>query len=153
MIQLKAIGTVHNGIGQGHRDTPWEEIESTITVDEEWRDALDGLEGFTHIWVLFFFDRMPAIDSQRGHPMARDDMPIVGRFATRSPMRPNPIGMTAVRLLERRGTTLRVRGLDAIEGTPVLDIKPYLPRRDAIVSSDVPEWARKYWGPSDEGSA
>lgn len=146
MIELKPIGTIHNAVAEAHRDTRWEEIESEIDVDEKWRAALDGIEAFSHIWVIFYFDRMPAPDVLRVHPMRDGDLPLVGLFATRSPQRPNPIGMCAAGLLQVRGNVLRVRGLDALDGTPVLDLKPYLARRDAIANTRVGEWVEKYWG-------
>ncbi len=145
MIQLKPIGTVRNTITDARRDTRWEEIESEIVVADEWRDALDGLAQFSHIWVVFYFHRMPPPDSLHVRPMRRDDLPLVGLFATRSPQRPNPIGIRAAELLEARDGVLRVRGLDALNGTPVLDIKPYLARGDAIEHTRVGEWVEKYW--------
>src|SRR5574337_1830118 len=120
MIQLTPIGVVYNSIREAHRDTRWEEVESEILIDDRWRDALDGLEEFSHLWVIFYFDRIPAPESPRVRPMQREDMPLVGRFATRTPQRPNPIGICAVELLDVRGNVLRVRGLDALDGTPVL---------------------------------
>lgn len=74
------------------------------------------------------------------HPRARRELPLVGLFATRSPHRPNPIGESTVRLIERRDNILRVEGLDAIDGTPVLDIKPHFPRADNPTDVRVPEW-------------
>ena len=147
MIQLKPIAIVHNGMGEGHHDTRWHEIESDIVVNEEWREALDGLEQFSHIWIIFYFDRItpPRPDSPRVHPMRRKGLPLVGRFATRTPQRPNPIGLSPVELLAVRGNTLRVRGLEALEGTPVLDIKPYIARGDVIENTRVGEWVKQYW--------
>ena len=145
MIQLKPIGVVRNAVTQAHRDTPWDEIESEIIIDDEWRDALDGLAEFSHIWVIFYLDRITAPDSPRVRPMRRVDLPLVGRFATRAPARPNPIGICAVELLDVRDTILRVRGLDALDGTPVLDLKPYLERGDAITGTRVGAWVRQYW--------
>ena len=145
MIQLKPIGIVHNAMTEAHRDTRWDEIESEIGIDAEWRDALDGLAEFSHIWVISYLDRVNAPDSLRVRPMRRDDLPLVGRFATRAPSRPNPIGISAAQLLEVRGNTLRVRGLDALDGTPVLDLKPYLERGDAISDTRVGAWVRQYW--------
>ncbi len=142
MIQLKPIGIVRNVIHEAHRDTPWQEIESEIVIDEEWRAAIDGVEQFSHVWVIFYFSQSASLDSLHTRPMGRTDLPLVGRFATRTPQRPNPIGIAAVELLERRGHVLRVRGLDALDKTPVLDIKPYLPRRDAIGNARVGEWVR-----------
>jgi tRNA (Thr-GGU) A37 N-methylase len=72
-------------------------------------------------------------------------MPLVGLFATRSPHRPCPVGITAVRLLRRDGRRLHVEGLDAFEGTPILDIKPYLRRGDLIQEATAPEWLQRLW--------
>jgi tRNA-Thr(GGU) m(6)t(6)A37 methyltransferase TsaA len=145
VIQLKPIGVVRNGMTEAHRDTHWDGIESDIVVNAEWRDALDGLAEFSHIWVIFYLDRVTAPDSPRVRPMRRDDLPLVGRFATRTPSRPNPIGICAAQLLAARGTVLRVRGLDALDGTPVLDLKPYLERGDAITHTRVGAWVRQSW--------
>ena len=142
MIQLKPIGTVHNAISTAHRDTRWQEIESEIEVEAQWRDALDGLAQFSHIWVVTYLDRFPAPDSLRVYPKQVDDPPLIGIFATRAPQRPNPIGICAVELFQVRGNTLRVRGLDALDGTPVLDLKPYLARRDAIQATRVAGWVK-----------
>lgn len=146
MIQFKPIGAVHNEMTEVHHDTPWHTIESDIVLEEQWREALDGLEQFSHIWVVFYFDRItPAITSHT-RPMGRPDLPLVGRLATRTPQRPNPLGIAAVELLHIRGSVLRVRGLDALDGTPVLDLKPYLPQRDALRNARVSEWAKQYRG-------
>ena len=140
MIQLKSIGTVHNAIHAAHRNTRWQDIESEIEIEAQWREALDGLEQFSHIWVVTYLDRIPAPESLRIHPKPADEAVRVGIFATRAPQRPNPIGICAVELLQVRGNTLRVRGLDALDRTPVLDLKPYLARRDAIPNTRVGGW-------------
>ncbi len=80
--------------------------------------------------------------SLKVHPMGRDEFPLVGLFATRTPNRPNRIGKTTVRLLERRGNILRVKGLDALDGSPIIDIKPYIPRDD-LLDAKVPQWIKK----------
>jgi tRNA (adenine37-N6)-methyltransferase len=146
VIQFRAMGVVHNGIVESHRDTPWQEIESTVVLDEEWREALDGLEQFSHIWILFYFHKVSPLLGLKTNPMGRADLPLLGRFATRTPQRPNPIGMSPVELLEVNGTTLRVRGLEALEGTPVLDIKPYIARGDIIENTRAGEWVERYLG-------
>jgi len=149
MIQLNRIGTVRNAMTEAHHDTRWAEIESEIVVDEEWRAALDGIAEFSHIWVITYFDRMPAVDLLHIRPMTEvtsvkdDALPLVGIFATRSPQRPNPIGICAAELLEVRGNVLRVRALDALDGTLVLDLKPYLARRDAIAHTRVGAWVKR----------
>ncbi len=148
VIQFEPIGVVRNAMTEAHRNAHWEDLVSDIIVADAWRDALDGLEQFSHIWVIFYLDRIGAPGAPRVRPMGRDDMPLVGRFATRTPARPNPIGICAVALLQVRGNVLRVRGLDALDGTPVLDLKPYLPRGDAIPDARVSDWVRRY---SQEG--
>ncbi|MFN3974124.1 MAG: tRNA (N6-threonylcarbamoyladenosine(37)-N6)-methyltransferase TrmO [Dehalococcoidia bacterium] len=120
----------------------WEETSSEIVLDLQWEPALEGIEAFSHIWVVFWLHRSEPPTSLKVHPMRREDLPEVGLFATRSPYRPNPIGITAVRLLERRGPILVVKGLDAVDGTPVLDIKPYL-RGDKVSRLRLPLWSRK----------
>jgi len=72
--------------------------------------------------------------------MGKPELPLVGRFATRSPSRPNPVGQATVKLLERHDNILKVKGLDAIDGTPVIDIKPYLPGYDSADGAKVPLW-------------
>jgi tRNA-Thr(GGU) m(6)t(6)A37 methyltransferase TsaA len=145
LVTLKPIGHVENGVQRG-KQAIWEQIESRILLDEQWMEALQGLEEFSHIVVVFWLDRPGQTDVPlRVHPEARDDMPLVGLFATRTPLRPNPIGLTTVELLSVEGTTLRVRGLDAFDGTPVLDIKPYLIRGDLKSEASVPGWLRRLW--------
>ncbi len=146
MIQFQPIGVVHNGITTAHHDTPWQTIESDIVLAEQWHAALDGLADFSHIWVIFCFDQSTSPTTTHVHPMGRADLPLVGRFATRSPQRPNAIGIAAVELLGIRDGVLRVRGLDALEGTAVLDLKPYLPGRDAHPDARVSDWAQRYIG-------
>jgi tRNA-Thr(GGU) m(6)t(6)A37 methyltransferase TsaA len=145
LISFTSIGIVRNAVRESHRETRWEEIESEIVIDERWRDALAGIEEFSHLWVIVALDRMPAPDALRIRPMKRDDLPVVGIFATRSPQRPNPIGICAVELLAVRENILHVRGLDALDETPVLDLKPYLSRGDAIPDARVGEWVRRFW--------
>ena len=147
----RAIGTVTVGVprpgtaADGGSDQG--EVEaSEITLNAAWSEALDGIEGFSHIWVVWWIDRFDEPpERQHVHPEGRLDMPLVGLFATRSPHRPCPIGMTAVRLLGRNGRRLLVEGLDAYEGTHVLDIKPYLRRGDLIPEAEAPEWLGRLW--------
>lgn len=135
---LQPIGVVRNTMIALERTIRWEDTISTVVIRDELAAALDGLEDYSHIWVLFAFQRERLGDgADRGpqlrvRPMGRTDLPAVGVLATRSPQRPTPIGLTAVRLLGRDGTMLQVQGLDAADGTPVLDLKPYIPARDCI---------------------
>lgn len=99
------------------------DAEGSIEIEAEFEPGLLDIEGFSHLYVLWVFDRHTEVELV-GMPPS-DDRPH-GVFATRSPFRPNPIGLTVVRLLGRNGRTLRAAGLDMLDGTPVLDIKPYL---------------------------
>ena len=140
-IQLKPIGYVRNEIREKMRHG-WDRVESTITINPDLAPLLDGLEGFSHIIVLFWMHRVEGSVPVKVHPQGREDMPLTGLFATRAPIRPNSIGLTVVRLLNRKENMLRVIGLDAIDGTPVLDIKPYLPG-DSIPEARYPEWVAR----------
>jgi tRNA-Thr(GGU) m(6)t(6)A37 methyltransferase TsaA len=140
-MNLKAIGIIRNGVRQLPEEG-WEEIVSDIVVDSSLSEALDNLEEFSHIIVLYWMHQLADRGqlSTKVHPMGKGELPLVGLFATRSPYRPNPVGKAMVRLLERRGNILRVKGLDAIDGSPVIDIKPYIPGYDSATGARVPPW-------------
>lgn len=140
-ISLKPIGQVRNEIKEKMRHG-WDKIESTIIIDPKFTQSLDGLEGFSHINLLFWMHRADGEIPIKVHPQGREDLPLTGVFATRAPHRPNSIGLAVVRLLERRENVLKVVGLDAIDGSPVLDIKPYLPG-DSVSMAEYPDWVAK----------
>ena len=151
-LSLRPIGRVVKGRPWPPGDEVWEEDVSEIEIEAAWAEALEGLEGFSHIWILWWLDRAPEqLDALRVRSERRPEMPLVGIFATRSPHRPNPIALTAVRLLEREGSRLRVLGLDAAQGTPVIDIKPYLRRGDLIPEATMPGWVERLWRLHDAG--
>jgi tRNA-Thr(GGU) m(6)t(6)A37 methyltransferase TsaA len=141
MMTLKPIGVVRNEVKQPIRHG-WGEIVSEIVVDSDLTEALDNLDEFSHLIVLYWMHELPAGRRLplKVHPMGKSELPLVGRFATRSPSRPNPVGQATVELLERRANILKVKGLDAIDGTPVIDIKPYLPGYDSANDARVPLW-------------
>jgi tRNA-Thr(GGU) m(6)t(6)A37 methyltransferase TsaA len=143
-IILKPIGTVHNRVKTPMRDG-WEAVTSEITIDKSLSEHLKGLEEFSHIVVIYWMHRSPSDTPPpaRIHPRGRADLPLVGLFSTRSPHRPNSIGMSVVKLVERRDNLLTVAGLDAIDGTPVIDIKPYMPPIDNPSEVRMPDWANK----------
>ena len=120
---------VPKGLGAKH------EAEGTLEILPEFEPGLADIEGFSHLFVLWEFDHSQGFDLLGTPPS--DDRPH-GVFATRSPRRPNPIGLTVVELLRRDGRKLHVRGVDMLDGTPILDIKPYL-------SSVPPEQLRRGW--------
>jgi len=118
---------------------------SEIVIKEELLELLDGIDDFSHLIVLYWGHKVPAQGRllTRVHPMGRKELPRVGIFGTRSPARPNPVLMTTVRLSSRSGNVLRVTGLDAIDNSPVIDIKPYVPERGACDDVRVPQWMER----------
>lgn len=141
-IQLTPIGVVRSS--QTHAvDHGWGKISAEILIDPAFRGGLHGLEQFSHAVIVFF---MHAIDFQPHRdlvrrPRGRHDMPELGIFAQRAACRPSRIGITTVRIIAVGETTLRVGGLDAIDGTPVLDIKPHAATFDAPRDADpAPQW-------------
>jgi tRNA-Thr(GGU) m(6)t(6)A37 methyltransferase TsaA len=141
-IALRPIGTVRNG-ERRMRSNGWERVESRIEVEPALAEALRGLEGFSHLIVLTWLHL--AAEEPREHlaihPGGDERLPLIGVFALRVAGRPNPIGCSVVRLLGVEGGVLRVRGLDAIDGTPVLDLKPYLPPYDSVPEALLPDWS------------
>ncbi|MCD6530544.1 tRNA (N6-threonylcarbamoyladenosine(37)-N6)-methyltransferase TrmO [Candidatus Bathyarchaeota archaeon] len=133
VIEVKPIGFVKREPKLGDR--------AKIVLAEELAEGLEGIEGFSHIYVIFWLHKVEDHERRvlKVHPRGIRDLPLVGVFATRSPMRPNPIGLTLVELVERRGNVLIVRGLDALDGTPVLDIKPFV-SETAGMESRLPDW-------------
>jgi tRNA-Thr(GGU) m(6)t(6)A37 methyltransferase TsaA len=127
---------------------PW--AETALEILPRWSDALDGIEGYSHLLVLFWLDRARRARKARRHqPEGRADLPRVGAFATRTPRRPNPIGLRVPRLLQRDENTLWVAGIDAWPGTPILDIKGYNPRDDLRAEATVPAWLETLWSAHD----
>ena len=143
-IKVWPVGTVANGITQNHKFDAEGTISKIILAPRYCR-ALDGIESFSHIVVLFWLHKIKGRerDVLKVHPRRDTSLPFTGIFASRSPVRPNPIGMTVVRLVKREGNTLTVEGLDAIDGTPVLDIKPYIPEGFAQSDIKIAGWSKK----------
>jgi len=141
-IRLKPIGYVRRASKQ--EDVKDRSLVSRIVIRKGLTKALDGIEDFSHIFVVFYMHQVSEKETKalKVHPRGRMDLPLLGVFATRTASRPNPVGLTVVELLERRENVLVVRGLDAFDGTPVLDLKPY-DHRDAVENTRVPEWHKK----------
>ncbi|HEY8172499.1 MAG TPA: tRNA (N6-threonylcarbamoyladenosine(37)-N6)-methyltransferase TrmO [Dehalococcoidia bacterium] len=141
-VSIRPIGIVRNNVRQPRADA-WASVVSDIIIREELAGALDGIDGYSHIIVVFAFDRVPESELRERVRSGSDPrIPELGVLATRSQLRPSPIGVSVVTLLKRRANILRVQGLDAIDGTPVLDVKPYFPNYDAIPLARIPQWAR-----------
>ena len=143
-VMMRPIAVVRNSVKEPRPPGfDWGGVVSRITVRPELTDALLGLETYSHLKVLFWPHLVPANvlgSKHRLHPRDDPQNPVQGILATRSQIRFNPILVTAVPLLSVKGDTLTVRGLDAIDGTPVLDIKPYFPHFDSIAEAKVPSW-------------
>jgi len=140
-IKMKPIGYVRRASKEDVKDRS---LISRIVVRKNLAEALEGIEDFSHLFVVFFMHQVSAGDRKilRMHPRGRKDLPLLGVFATRTAFRPNPIGLTLVELLERKENVLAVRGLDAYDGTPVLDVKP-ADSRDMPANMRVPKWLRR----------
>ncbi len=123
------------------------EPEAVLDILPRWAAGLEGIEDFSHLLVVFWLDRAERPRRLAGpmRPEGRDGMPPVGLFATRSPRRPNPIGIATPRLLRREGNRLIVSGIDAWGGTPIVDIKGYYPRDDMRPDARVPGWLEALW--------
>jgi tRNA-Thr(GGU) m(6)t(6)A37 methyltransferase TsaA len=117
-----------------------------VRILPEFCKGLQGLEDFSHLIILYWFHQRDTPDERRTlqvTPKRHPGAPQVGVFSTRSPSRPNPIGICVVELLGIKNCILEVKGLDAAEGSPIIDIKPYLPRADSIAHARTPEWVLK----------
>ena len=149
------VGTVSSSRHEAI-DDDWGDVEATITLCAPYgADALRGLTDFSHIEVIYLFDRVDSATVNRGARVPRGNpaWPEVGIFAQRAKNRPNRLGLSACLLLGIDGSSLRVRGLDAIDGTPVLDIKPYMIEFAPRGAVTQPAWShelmRAYWdGPA-----
>lgn len=144
MVNLEVIGTVSSPVTEGV-DEDWGSVVSEIRLNEKYVSGLRGLEEFSHVLVLFYMHKY-SFDTDADlvrRPQGRPDMPLTGVFAQRAKHRPNPIGVTAVELLKVKGDTLVVRGLDAIDGTPIIDVKPYFPAFDSKSRAKTPPWVDK----------
>lgn len=151
MITLEPIGLVRNP-QSAIRDDDWGAVVSRIELTDAFEaEALDGLDAFSHAEVIFVFDRVSddQIERTARHPRGNRAWPRVGIFAQRGKNRPNRLGATIVRIVGRRGPVLEVQGLDAIDGTPVVDIKPvmteFLPREPVRQPAWSHELMREYW--------
>jgi tRNA-Thr(GGU) m(6)t(6)A37 methyltransferase TsaA len=147
-FRVQAIGSVARPEQETlERDGYYDpDIETALEILPRWADALEGLEEYSHLIVVCWLDQAQRPrQGYRLRPEGRAEMPDVGAFATRTPRRPNPIGLSTPRLLRREETTLWVTGIDAWPGTPIVDIKGYTPRDDVRPDATVPDWLQRLW--------
>ncbi|KRE39202.1 tRNA-Thr(GGU) m(6)t(6)A37 methyltransferase TsaA [Janibacter sp. Soil728] len=145
-IAVQPIGVVRGGRPTGDDDY-WGGFQSTIELDTErfGAEALAALDTFSHVLVLYRFHLLQPGSEETGgrHPRGRADWPIVGIFAQRAKKRPNFIGATTCRVVGVEGTTLTVEGLDAMDGTPILDLKPHMEEFEPRGATFQPDWSRE----------
>jgi len=150
-IELSPIGYVKNVREEIKHDQWGGVISEIVLIDEIMEEAFEGIEDFSHLEIIFYLDKVKdekAI-AQFRHPRGNTDLPRLGTFAQRNKNRPNRIGLTTVELLERKGKSILVKYLDAINGTPVLDIKPVMkefgPKGEIKQGSWTAEIMKDYW--------
>ncbi|MGB0886295.1 MAG: tRNA (N6-threonylcarbamoyladenosine(37)-N6)-methyltransferase TrmO [Chitinophagales bacterium] len=150
-IELEAIAFVKNSRKELIDDN-WSSIESEIELTENiFTEAFEGIENFSHLEIIFFMNKVKdekAIAQYR-HPRNNESLPKLGTYAQRNKNRPNKLGLTTVELLERNARILKVKNLDAIDGTPILDIKPVMKQFEPKGEIKQPEWTneilKNYW--------
>jgi tRNA-Thr(GGU) m(6)t(6)A37 methyltransferase TsaA len=151
-MEVKPIGIIHSSYTTKEecpiQSVCCQETEGRVEIFPEYAEGLKDIEDFSHLYLLYLFDRAGEIRLVR--PTFLDDRPH-GIYASRHPCRPNGIGLSIVRLLRREGNILIVGGVDVLDGTPLLDIKPYLPRFDLIHSASDGWAADKPWRPKPAG--
>lgn len=141
-VLVKAVAVVVGGRKE-ILDDDWGGVTSVIRLDDAFSaEALSGLDDFSHVEVIFYFDRVPEgkIETGARRPRGRADWPLVGIFAQRGKNRPNRLGVSRAEVLHVNGRDLHVRGLDAIDGTPVFDIKPVMREFESRGEIRQPEW-------------
>ncbi len=151
-FELTPVAHVRGGRTEAIDDN-WGASRATIALDPArfGPDALAGLADFSHLEVIFVFDKVPPEKIEYGarHPRGRQDWPLVGIFAQRGKNRPNRLGLCTCRIIGVQGLTVEVEGIDAIDGTPVLDLKPvmraFLPRGEVLEPQWAGELMRDYW--------
>jgi len=150
-IAFKPIGQIKAQFSDADIRAEGKDLEGELEIYPEFEPALEGIDGYSHLFVLAYFDRLrsdqigplqvkPRRLVNRGFNL--DELPLLGVFALDSPTRPNPIGLTLVRFIGRQGRLLKVAGLDFFDGTPILDIKGYRPSY-RVDEFSVPDWYKR----------
>lgn len=140
-IKLKPIGFAKNQ--EKKHFGGWHKVVSDLVIAQQYQDALKGLEDYSHLIVIFWMHDVKTCDIRHIPQGKVGEVPKVGIFACRCPQRPNPIGISTVEILSVKNNIISVKGLDVINDTPILDIKPYTPQYDAVANAKIPNWVNK----------
>lgn len=140
-IRLVPIGKAKNTVKKPAL-TGWKNLVTEIALDKKYAKGLDGLKDYSHVIVIYWMKQEKECHLKH-HPQGRNDIPYGGIFACRCPQRPNRIAISTVKLLSRKNNSVKVKGLDILDGTPILDIKPYTPAYDLVSKAKVPEWVSR----------
>lgn len=140
-ITLKPLGLAKNKILKPMLPG-WKDVATEIVIDKRYTKGLDGIKDYSHVIVVYWMDQELECHLKH-HPQGKSDIPFVGIFACRCPQRPNRIAISTVELVGREGNRVTVKGLDIVNGTPILDIKPYTPQYDRVDKAKVPDWVSK----------
>jgi tRNA-Thr(GGU) m(6)t(6)A37 methyltransferase TsaA len=146
-IPMKSMAEVYSiqSIGRVAKSSD----KATLEIFAPFRDALLGLDEFSHVLVFYWFDRNDSPEKRatlRVNPRGNKANPLTGVFGTRSPLRPNLIGLTVCKMKSVDSTSITVDDIDTFDGTPIIDIKPYIPSYDSVPEASVPEWVKKLDG-------
>ncbi len=140
-ITIKPLGKAKNNVTKPTLPG-WKDITTEIVIDKRYTKGLDGIEDYSHVIIVYWMDREKECHLKH-HPQGKKDVPFVGVFACRCPQRPNRIAISTVELVGRKENVLTVKGLDIINDTSILDIKPYTPQYDKVEKAKVPNWVNK----------
>ncbi|MDO8621508.1 MAG: tRNA (N6-threonylcarbamoyladenosine(37)-N6)-methyltransferase TrmO [Candidatus Levybacteria bacterium] len=140
-IKVKPLGKAKNNISKSMLPG-WKDVVTEIVIDKKYTHGLDGIEDYSHVIVVYWMDKEKECHLKH-HPQGSKDIPYVGIFACRCPQRPNRIAISTVELVKRLRNIITVKGLDIVNGTPILDIKPYTPQYDEVKNAKAPDWVSK----------
>ena len=140
-ITLKPIGMAKNK--QSDHFGGWDKVVTDLIIDKKYLEALIGLKDYSNIVVIYWLSEVKTCELRHVPQGKIGKVPEVGIFACRCAQRPNPIGIATVKLMNIKGNTVTVKGLDAIDNTPILDIKPYTPQYDLVKNAEIPAWVNK----------
>jgi tRNA-Thr(GGU) m(6)t(6)A37 methyltransferase TsaA len=140
-IKIKPLGKAKNSVVKPML-SGWKDVITGIVIDKRYAEGLEGIEDYSHVTIVYWMDKEKECHLKH-HPQGRVDVPFVGIFACRCPQRPNRIAISTVELVERKGNVIKVKGLDIVNDTPILDIKPYTPEYDRVENAKVPDWVSK----------